>query len=76
VQGVVAAPAAEFVQFNPGWVVAAAFFRRVIPFPAIGAFEGHNNPHAFFLRHGYLLVEDFGDDTRTDGQPAFANGKL
>jgi len=48
-------------------------FGGLIKYSVIIRFQADTD---FLLRHAYTLFHDFGDDTGTDGQATFTDGKL
>ena len=46
---------------------------RLIKDPVIICFKADTN---FLLGHHYTLLDNFGDDTGTDGETTFADGEL
>ena len=71
---------AILVEFHPVRIVAAIFLRNIIAFFAIVACQDQNRADIFLLGshdlHSNFLLDDLGDDTRTDGQTALTDGKL
>ena len=79
-QRVLLATRTVFVKFHPVRIVAAILLGYVIAFLTVITRQDDYRADIFLFRsHATLttlLLDDLGDDTRADGETAFANGEL
>ncbi len=89
VHRVFSAASTVFLQFHPVRVIPAIFLRCVIAFLTFSTRKGDDRSDVFlFSSHDYTpawssgrnpfnsLRNNLGDDTRANGQTAFANGEF
>ena len=79
-QRMLPATRAILLKLQPVRIVASILLRYVIAFFTVIACQDDNRADIFLFRsHATLttlLLDDLGDDTRADGETAFANGEL
>src|SRR5690349_10933313 len=71
----------KLIEFQTIWIIAPILLGGVVPLLAIITLKCDHRTNIFLLGcHSILptffLLNDFGNDTRTDGEAAFTDGEL